>query len=60
MTEVGDLFKVLVIILVRDVGGLNHRITLERVRSDKIMDILKTVPRKDLLNGWDRKEKEVR
>lgn len=37
----GEHFKALTIISIRDVGGLNQRITLEGVRSIKILDNFK-------------------
>ena len=39
VTKVGEHFKVLRIILVRDTGGLDHKINLEGVKRDKILDI---------------------
>lgn len=39
VTKVGELFKVLRIILVRDIGGLDHKINLEGVKREKILDI---------------------
>lgn len=56
----GAHIKPLTIILIRNVGGLDQRITLERVGSIKILDNFKnSANRIFLMNGCAKREKEV-
>lgn len=58
--EEGEHIKPLTIISIRDVGGLDQRITLEGVGSIKILDNLKnSANRIFLMNGCAKREKEV-
>lgn len=56
----GAHIKPLTIILIRNVGGLDQRITLERVGSIKILDNFKNSANSIfLMNGCAKREKEV-